>query len=160
MATPLTPALEAEWMHVIRDLPPTSVMQTVERRKPAVYAAWLARAIDTETAIAYATRWHDAGWQPNLWWQLAASTTIWEARETSSRTPWLREVNGLDDPEPWEPWRELATQIGAFRATIAIRDHRDLPLKNRVFWATHETKVTRPGIGRPGEPIISEAHIR
>lgn len=160
MATPLTPALATEWMHVIRDLPPASIMQTGERRKPAVHAAWLARAIDTEAATAYATRWHEAGWQPSEWWQLAAATTIWEAREASAETPWLREVNGLDDPEPWDQWRELAAEIGALRATIAMRDDRDLPLKNRVFWATHETKVTRPGIGRPGEPIVGEADTR
>ncbi|MFM6974091.1 MAG: hypothetical protein ACKOXM_02980 [Agromyces sp.] len=159
---PHTPfEFEPDWSRDLGDLPPASVMRTVSRSKPAVHAVWLARAIDLELARGYAERWHAAGWTAHAWRELAGCLALLEAREplpNSAEEPWRREVNTAIEPEAWIGWPELAHEIGALRATIALRDNRELPLDTRVFWATHEVKVTEPGIGRPGPKRGSAAH--
>lgn len=172
MAAAMQEATHTEWTRVLRDLRPHEIMHTVERRKPAVQAAWLARAIDPHQLDEYANRWYDAGWSPSEWWMLAASITIVE-RSPQGGVETLRfpsEADGRVEgrtqgrqfplefpyvihPEQWADWRDLAREQGPLSATIALLDPRDIPLNAKLHWATAEEKVTKPGLGRPGEPL-------
>ena len=168
MAAAMQEATHTEWTRVLRDLRPHEIMHTVERRKPAVHAAWLARAIDPHQLDVYANRWHDAGWSPSEWWMLAVSVTVFERSperplsegpQALSRNAeadgrrFQREFAYVIHPEQWADWRELAREHGPLSATIALLDQRDIPLNAKLHWASAEEKVTKPGLGRPGEPL-------
>lgn len=162
----MSEATHTEWTRVLRDLRPHEIMHTVERRKPAVHAAWLARAIDPHLLDAYATRWDAAGWSPTEWWMLTASIEIAIARSLSEGPQALSRNAGADGrkyqrefpygihPEQWTDWRDLAREHGPLSAAIALLDPRDIPLNAKLHWASAEEKVTKPGLGRPGEPLL------
>lgn len=139
----LSPEVRAKWQRVLRDLRPSAVLHAVERVKPALGARWLARAMDVSAADAYAERWHQAGWSPAEWWELAASVQL------ASGSGYARELKaGL---VPWPEWRELAALHGPVTAAIALSADPELELDTRVFWAKAERKLSKPGFGTPVE---------
>ena len=166
MAAAMSEATHTEWTRVLRDLRPQEIVKTYQRYKPAVHATWLARVVDETWRDMYAARWHDAGWSPAEWWMLTASIELAIARSLSEGPQALSRNAGADGrkyqrefpygihPEQWTDWVDLAREHGPLSATIALLDPRDIPFNAKLHWATAEEKVTKPELGRSGEPLL------
>jgi hypothetical protein len=152
--------IEAAWMLTLRDLPPASCMRTTHGVKIAAQAQWQQRERDEEALVIYAKRWHEVGWSPFKWWQLAASLTMtraleprWFKREQridAPRVQYPREFALDIHPSDWAEWPALAAEHGSLRATLILLSRVDLPRDSAIFWATKPVRISElthlPGV--------------
>lgn len=154
----------AEWMRVLSDFPPGHCVHETQHAKPAVHAVWMARQPDLNELGHYGLDWHQAGWSPIEWWQLAMSLTFIAATEPkrlrdskriwgeSDRYP--REFAYTIHPQEWRGWCELAATHGALRATLAmLYSANTTDGEPGLYWAKRDVATTKMGHGKPGEPI-------